>query len=87
MARVVIDVCQVTAKRNEAWFHLVALVAGYRYVLGSFSVSFRQVIGVFSAAYRYVSGKFSLPFLFAFLDCLMAARWPLCLRALNINAL
>lgn len=27
---------------------------------------------------------FSLTFLFDFLDCLMAARWPLCLRALNI---
>lgn len=61
-----------------------------------------QVIGKFSADYRYVlirllvcipenyrcvSGKFFLPFLFDFLDCLMAARWPLCLRALNINAL
>ena len=39
---------------------------------------------MFPESYRYVSGKFSLPFLFDFLDCLMAARWPLCLRALNI---
>lgn len=42
---------------------------------------------MFLAAYQCVSGKFSFPFLFDFLDCLMAARWPLCLRALNINAL
>lgn len=53
-----------------------------------------QVFGMFSAAYRYVLGSLlvgfqnvSLTFLFDFLDCLMAARWPLCLRALNINAL
>lgn len=53
-----------------------------------------QVFGIFSAAYRYVLDRLSvgfqnvsLTFLFDFLDCLMAARWPLCLRALNINAL
>lgn len=53
-----------------------------------------QVFGMFSAAYWYVLGSLLvgfqnvfLTFLFDFLDCLMAARWPLCLRALNINAL
>ena len=80
MARVVIDVCQVTAKRNEAWFS----PRGSR---GRSSVSFLQVFGMFPESYQCVSGKFSLPFLFDFLYCLMAARWPLCLRALNINAL
>ena len=53
-----------------------------------------QVFGIFPAAYRYISGSLLVGFqnvfphlLFDFLDCLMAARWPLCLRALNINAL
>lgn len=39
---------------------------------------------MFPESHQCVSGKFSLPFLFDFLDCLIAARWPLCLRALNI---
>lgn len=56
-------------------------------VFGMFSAAYWYVLGSLLVGSRQVSRMFSLTFLFDFLDCLMAARWPLCLRALNINAL
>ena len=94
MARVVLDVCQVTAKRNEAWLSphgsrgrlLVGsrqffgmFLESYRYVLGSLSVCFWQLIGMFPESFP--SPFYLIPLLFN------GGALASVFACLNINAL